>query len=352
LNATSTHDSKRSEDVRARINVLSELPDEWDRRARGWARMNRKKKMMVADQQAPSRNDEYLLYQTLLGAWPLEMADESALGSIRERIQTYMLKAIKEAKVHTSWINPNSEYEQAMHDFIETLLNSLDNNRFLADFLPFQQSISRIGLFNSLSQTLLKFTSPGVPDIYQGCELWNFSLVDPDNRRPVDFAMREAMLTQLQEAQASNTPVTALARELMNTLHDGRAKLYLTWRTLQLRQGKPELFRDGDYQPLQVNGVHADHLCAFARQQGDQIAVVVVPRLIYRLAGGAAPLGEEIWGATTVELPGSRFHNWLTDESLDADDIEENWCIPAGRLLHHFPVALLVSANPVANPQP
>ncbi|HEY0721209.1 MAG TPA: malto-oligosyltrehalose synthase [Gammaproteobacteria bacterium] len=341
--STSTHDSKRSEDVRARINVLSELPDEWRMRVRRWARVNHKKTQLITDQRAPSRDDEYLLYQTLVGSWPLETLDATALDAFRERTQAYMLKAVKEAKVHTSWINPNSDYEQAMHDFINSLLGDLDNNRFLADFLPFQQSVSRIGLFNSLAQTLLKLTSPGVPDIYQGCELWNFTLVDPDNRRPVDYHQRQALLTQLQEKRASAVTVTTFVDELTANLQDGRTKLYLTWRTLQLRQDNPDLFRDGDYLPLQISGPHAEHLCVFARRHGDQTVVVAVPRLIYRLAGGAIPLGDVIWGATTIELPGGTWRNWLTDEPLEADNLEGSWQLSAGRLLRHFPVALLVS---------
>ena len=339
--SSTTHDSKRSEDVRTRINVLSELPDAWRARVRRWARLNQSKKRLLDDQPAPSNNDEYLLYQTLIGAWPLEKLDESALADFRERIQAYMLKAMKEAKAHTSWINPNNAYEEAVVDFIQALLSDADQNPFLADFLSFQQPLSRVGLLNSLAQTLLKLTVPGVPDIYQGNELWDFSLVDPDNRRPVDYSRRQALLAELQEALASNKPLTDLAHDLLERLEDSRAKLYLTWRSLQLRQEHPSLFRDGDYLPLTVTGSYADHLCAFARR-GEQLAVTVVPRLVYRLAGNADPLGDAIWGDTSIQMPASDWENWLTGERLQAELLEETWRLPAGSVLRHFPVALLL----------
>ena len=190
---TSTHDSKRSEDIRARINVLSELPDEWRRHLGRWGRLNRSKKRTMDKLRVPVRNDEYLLYQTLLGAWPLEDLDERALATFRERIESYMLKAIREAKEHTSWINPSPEYEEAMLSFVRALLREPEKNAFLTDFLPFQRHVARFGLFNALSQSILKLASPGVPQTYQGNELWTFSLVDPDNRRAVDYGQRQML---------------------------------------------------------------------------------------------------------------------------------------------------------------
>lgn len=340
--SSSTHDSKRSEDVRVRIDGLSELPSEWRARIRRWARINRSKKRVLDDRPVPSANDEYLLYQTLLGTWPLETLNEAALDGFRERIQSYMLKAVKEAKQHTSWINPDAEYEKAVADFVQALLGDVDRNPFLADFLPFQQALSRAGLFNSLAQTLLKLTAPGVPDIYQGNELWDFSLVDPDNRRPVDYGQRRALLAELQNALVSNQVLTDLAANLANNLSDGRAKLYLTWRSLALRREHPELFRDGDYLPLAVSGTHADHLCAFARRYGEQLAVIVVPRLVNRLAAGTDPVGEEVWAETWIQMPVAEWKNWLTGEHVQGEAIEASWRMPAGSVLRHFPVALLL----------
>lgn len=361
---SSTHDSKRSEDVRARINVLSELPAEWRSHVRRWARLNRRKKRLLDGRQAPSSNDEYLLYQTLLGVWPLESMDAVELVDFRDRIKAYMQKAAKEAKLFTSWINPDQEYENAVSEFVEAVLNESDKNPFLTEFIAFQQPLSRIGLFNSLAQTLLKLTAPGVPDIYQGNELWDFSLVDPDNRRPVDYARREALLAQLRDTLEANPSLAQLADELMQNLPDGRAKLYLIHQCLHLRREQPALFADGDYQPLTVTGIHADHVCAFARSHGGQRAVIVVPRLVYRLTAGTELLDagmwdEDIWGDTVIQMPEKNWYNHFNGQSLQAAMIEtvngngeknaaENrdsetvsWSLPVSRVLSHFPVALL-----------
>ncbi len=338
---TSTHDSKRSEDVRARINVLSELPDQWRLHVRRWARLNRKRKRMLDDRLVPSRNDEYLLYQTLIGAWPLTEPDEAGWAAFRERMEHYMLKAVKEAKQHTSWINPDTDYEEAMSSFVAALLVDGQRNPFLVDFLALQNTLSRAGLFNALSQTLLKFTAPGVPDLYQGNESWDLSLVDPDNRRPVDYGQRRQLLGQIQAAVEGGESLTSFLHEIVHGLEDGRAKLYLTWRCLQWRRELAELFRDGDYLPLTVGGEKADHLCAYARCHRQRIIVTVVPRLVYRLAEGADPLGEDIWRETWIEVPVPLWHDGLSGESLEARAGEEGWRLAAGRVLRHFPVALL-----------
>ena len=197
--ATSTHDSKRSEDVRARINVLSEISGLWRLRLRDWKRFNRRYKRLVNDKPAPSPNDEYLLYQTLVGAWPSEPpSGQNDWKIFCERMENYMLKAVREAKQNTSWINRNTEYETAVLSFVRALLTPGEKNRFLDDFVPFQRRIARIGIWNSLSQTVLKLTCPGVPDICQGNELWDFTLVDPDNRRPVDFVRRQQAFANLR----------------------------------------------------------------------------------------------------------------------------------------------------------
>ncbi|MCP5420754.1 MAG: malto-oligosyltrehalose synthase [Gammaproteobacteria bacterium] len=343
--STSTHDSKRSEDVRARISVLSEMADEWERLLQRWGRLNNAKKRWVDDELAPSRNDEYLLYQTLLGAWPLEPMDETTHGIFRERIESYMLKAVKEAKQHSSWINPSSEYEGAVIGFVGELLAEPEKNRFLEDFLPFQKRIARFGLFNSLSQTLLKLTCPGMPDIYQGTELWNFSLVDPDNRRPVDYQRRQTELDALREGFAAAPEQQAKrARNLLETMEDGRIKLYTTWKTLNLRRECPALFREGEYRPLDTLGERAGYVCVFARSGEAEEVIVITPLLVAGLLEGdetRVPLGENVWGDTRIQLPtAASYLNLFTGERLTPPEGEEA-TLPLGRVLANFPIALL-----------
>ncbi|MBV8857291.1 MAG: malto-oligosyltrehalose synthase, partial [Acidobacteria bacterium] len=221
LSATSTHDTKRGEDVRARLNALSEMPREWQAALASWGRLNSSKKAVVEDQPAPDRNDEYLLYQTLLGAWPAEPLDAEGLGRFRERIAEYMQKATREAKVHTSWINPNEEYDAAVREFVGRLLRGGDGDAFLQDFLPLQRRVAFFGYFNALAQVLLKLTSPGVPDLYQGSELWDLSLVDPDNRRPVDYRRRREVLAGLRERiGVAGDDLLPLTDDLLGNLAD------------------------------------------------------------------------------------------------------------------------------------
>jgi (1->4)-alpha-D-glucan 1-alpha-D-glucosylmutase len=347
---TSTHDSKRGEDVRARINVISELVDEWWQRLKSWRRLNRGRKRKIGEEVAPSANDEYLLYQTLVGAWPLGEVDDKALAVLQQRIETYMLKAIREAKVHTSWINPNSEYEQAMLEFVRALFSSPQSNLFLSDFRPFQRRVSRFGMFNALSQALLKLTAPGVPDIYQGNEIWDFSLVDPDNRRPVDYACRQRLLQGLERlAGADGGELTPRIRALLETMEDGRVKLYLTWKTLAVRAQYTRAFRDGGYTVLEARGPRADHLCAFARNYEQTTLIVVAPRWFARLAPEAQlPLGERVWGDTWLETPFAVDSGWinaLTGETVRVRRHEGGAGFAAGEVLTNFPVALLVNKD-------
>lgn len=340
LLATSTHDSKRSEDVRARIDVLSEMPAQWRLGLRRWTRFNRRRKIPVDDQPAPDRNDEYLLYQTLAGSWPLEALEGDALAAYAERIVQYMLKAVREAKVHSSWINPDAAYEAALESFVRAVLEPRRRNLFLRDFAEFQKTVSHFGLLNSLAQALLKLTAPGVPDIYQGNEAWTFSLVDPDNRGPVDFGRLAGMLAALK----GDSDRPGLARSLLDTLEDGRAKLYLTWRALQTRRELPELFEQGAYLPLDVGGEKADHLCAYGRAWEEEVAIVAVPRLCFRLLEreDGLPLGEAPWGDTTLTLPpqwqGRMFRDAFTGRKLAAAGE-----LPVGEVFAEFPAALLVS---------
>ncbi len=345
--ATSTHDSKRSEDVRVRINVLSEMAGEWYQHLGRWSRVNRSKKRRVGEEWAPSRNDEYLLYQTLVGAWPLQPPDETALARFRERIRDYMLKAIREAKVYTSWINPNIDYEEAVVRFVEDLLSAPEQNPFLVDFIPFQQRIARAGLYNSLSQVLLKLTAPGVPDLYQGSELWDLSLVDPDNRRPVDYAQRQRLLEKLEPlVSLPEHERCARVRELLDSLEDGRAKLYLTWRTLVFRRTHDALFKAGSYVALAATGARADHVCAFARYHEEDLVIAVAARWFTRLSeNGSPPIGRAIWQDNFLELPSdeptTQYCNILTGEHLSTTKRQGKPVLALADVLASFPVALL-----------
>jgi (1->4)-alpha-D-glucan 1-alpha-D-glucosylmutase len=286
LNPLSTHDTKRSEDVRARISVLSELPDDWAAALERWSNLN--------DPAAPTRNDQYLIYQTLVGAWPL---DGKVDATFVDRIHAYLDKAFKEAKVNTSWTAPNADYEAAAKAFVNGLL--ADGSAFRRDFEPFQKRVSHFGLLNSLSQTLVRLTAPGVPDTYQGTELWDFSLVDPDNRRPVDYAARRELLAAITGPDVSPAALFA-AKE------DGRIKLLLTHRALLARRENPGLFTAGSYEPLTATGPHADHLFAFVRRHQGKAALVVAPRLLTAVSPSAqqAPVGAK-WMDTSLQLPDS-----------------------------------------------
>jgi (1->4)-alpha-D-glucan 1-alpha-D-glucosylmutase len=341
LLATTTHDTKRSEDVRARINVLSELPREWRAHLFRWSRLNQRHKREVDGEPAPSRNDEYLLYQTLIGTWPLGPMTREEREKYLERIQQYMVKATHEAKVSTSWISPHEAYEQATHDFVEAILGESRRNVFLADFVPFARRIAEYGIWNSLSQTLLKLASPGVPDIYQGAELWDFSLVDPDNRRGVDFAHRQQLLESLKVRDPARR-LSTLARELVREPHDGRIKLFLTSRVLNHRRMHAGLYTTGRYLPLEPAGAHKDYVCAFARQTDEHTVLVIAPRLVTRLLASAeqAPTGPGVWLDTWLPFPqhavGQRFRNVLTGETLVSGA-----GLPVSSILYSFPVALL-----------
>ena len=339
--ATSTHDSKRSEDVRARINVLSEIPTEWHRKVRTWREINRDKKTFDDGTEVPVSNDEYLLYQTLVGAWPTGNGADNPSEHFTKRIREYMLKAVREAKEKTSWANQNKEYEDAVTKFVDGVLGSQE---FRNDFIPFQRKISHFGKLNSLSQTLIKLTVPGVPDTYQGNEMWEFNLVDPDNRRVVDYEMRRRVLTEFKEVCDDGCDQqTTFARQLAANMNDGRIKAYLVWKILNLRKRQPELFQRGDYVPLEVAGERAKHLLAFARRYKAQTLIVVSPRLCAQLLAGELrmPCGEEVWQDAQITVPEdvTRFRNLFTGEKF----AREHGGLFAKHLFHNFPVALLLS---------
>jgi (1->4)-alpha-D-glucan 1-alpha-D-glucosylmutase len=258
------------------------------------------------------------------------------------------VKASREAKDRTSWANPNAAYEDALVQFVRAILEPRDGNLFLTDFLAFQRRILRFGLFNGLTQTLCKLTAPGVPDIYQGDDLWDFSLVDPDNRRPVDYSLRRSLLKELTKGCGA-TPDPRWVRGLLDTVGDGRAKLYLIWRTLQFRREHEALFSKGAYLPLRVTGEHASKVCAFARRDGDAVAIVIAPRLYLRLLGERSdpPLGADVWGNTRVELPRKLDPTLPPRNVLDgvASPLmaEDPLALAVGTVLQHFPVALLTT---------
>ena len=346
LSTTSTHDTKRSEDVRARINALSEMPALWRTHLARWSKLNKKYKTDVDGLPVPDRNDEYFLYQTLLGAWPLESLDERAYRTFCDRIQGYMAKAIHETKVHTSWVNPNPAYDQGVEKFIEAILDRTRPNAFLESLLAFHAKVADIGFYNALAQVAIKITAPGVPDFYQGTELWDFSLVDPDNRRPVDYELRRRLLADLrEECERAGDDRRALVRDLLSTWKDGRIKLYLTMTALQYRRAHVPLFRDGIYAPLETGGAHADHLCAFARVHEGRSLLTIVPRLLYGLLqeSWSLPLAPGIWKDTYVTAePGvARYRHLLTGAVLSPIEIDGRPTLPAADVLHDCPVALL-----------
>jgi (1->4)-alpha-D-glucan 1-alpha-D-glucosylmutase len=294
LLATSTHDTKRSEDVRARIVAISEIPEVWRRSLQRWRIANRRWKRMINDLEAPDANEEYLLYQTLLGTWPIRVNGEPesvATQEYIEKVQAYMAKALHEAKINTSWIQPNEDWDAAMHHFVAKILEASPRNKFLPILLPVLKEIARLGAINSLTQTLLKLTAPGVPDIYQGNEIWDFSLVDPDNRRPVDYNRRRELLTALPGV----TP-----DELMRAWPDGRIKLFLTQRVLQFRRQHADLFQRGEYLPLRASGMFAESCISFARRLTSKWIAVISPRLSSRV--GFPPIGD-LWKDTAIEFP-------------------------------------------------
>ena len=336
LNATSTHDSKRGEDIRARINVLSEIPQEWQSHLKHWNRINRRKRKRGNGAYMPDENDEYLIYQTLIGVFPFL---ETEQGSLTDRMKGYIIKAVREAKRHTAWIKPDTEYEDACTGFVEKILSPSEENLFLKEFLPFQNRIAFYGIFNSLSQVLIKITSPGVPDFYQGTELWDLNLVDPDNRRPVDFAKRKAFLKDIKAKEGDG--IVKLMEELLEGKEDGRIKLFLVYRGLKARQKNQELFQNGAYIPIRVEGEWKDCVIAYARNHQEHWAITVAPRFLTALIReGEHPIGEPVWSDTRLILPEgcpSSWVNQITDQKINSQGT-----IAVGEVLTHFPVSLIM----------
>jgi (1->4)-alpha-D-glucan 1-alpha-D-glucosylmutase len=346
--ATATHDTKLGEDVRARINVLAEMPDEWGREAARWMRVNREVRTVVDGEPAPDRNDEYRFYQALVGVWPAGV--RTVAPGLVQRLQEYMSKAVKEAKLHSSWINPNEPYEQAVADFVEKALTGDGAAAFLRDFLPFQDRIARSGMVNSLAQVALKIASPGVPDFYQGTELWDVTLVDPDNRRPVDYDQRRSALQAADDVLSRPAAERAEAlRTLLARWPDGIVKTVVTTAGLRARQDAPDLFLEGDYLPLDTDISVPARVVAFARLHGDgHAAIVVAPTLSSQIVDDEHPLpvGER-WKTSRVLLPSSlaglTFRDVFTGAEVRPTTGTGGTWLFVGQVLATMPVALLVA---------
>ncbi len=344
LVATNTHDTKRSADVRARIDVLSEVPQEWERHLTRWRRLNKQHRTTVKGRPTPDTNTEYLFYQTLVGLWPAPPADQRAddlpaddwFTGIAERLEQYMMKAVKEAKLYTSWTDPDEEYEDALKRFVHAVLEPNTQSPFLADVARFVSTISRAGEWNSLARVLVHYTVPGTPDTYQGDELWNYTLVDPDNRRPVDYDERRALLAELRGPGSG--------------VRGPERRLFLVRQALHARRAMPELFTEGEYIPLRAEGRHADRVFAFARRRDGQAAVTIVSRLTVAVLGEdrVQPAGDA-WGDTRVLLPDDlgtmRWRSTITGCDVHPDREPGTASVRVSTLLSEMPVALLVGTR-------
>jgi len=337
MNATSTHDTKRGEDVRARINVLSEIPEMWDAGLRKWSKLNRRKKKAVRGAAVPDRNDEYFLYQTMIGAMPFS---NDELGSFKGRLKNYIIKAVREAKVYTAWLKPDSDYEDNFMTFIDKILSSSDKNSFLHEFLSFQKMVSEYGIYNSLSQTIIKMTSPGFPDFYQGSEFWDLNLVDPDNRRPVDFGLRTWLFREIKAKEEENR--LELVQELFTTREDGRIKLYLIYKTLSALKKYKTLYEKGSYIPVVTSGKYKNNIVAFAREHRPYYSITVAPRLLTGVVDyGTKPLGRDVWEDTQIILPKDAPSLWK--EVIAGTEHKGKKKLFVGDILKHFPSALLIN---------
>jgi (1->4)-alpha-D-glucan 1-alpha-D-glucosylmutase len=337
MNATATHDTKRGEDARARTSVLSENPREWEEHIQSWSRMNEGLKKIVLGGDVPDRNDEYFLYQTMIGAFPFRSDD---LPSFRERAGRYMVKAVRESKVHSGWVKQDASYELAFVSFLE---NILESEEFMRDFRLFQSQVAQHGILNSLTQVLVKMTAPGIPDFYQGTELWDYSFVDPDNRRTVDFDRRRMYLDEM--AKGEDTNIKGLLQELLASKEDGRIKLFLIYRVLKARQKNADLFARGTYVRLGVEGAIAENIIAFAREHEGAWALTIAPRLTTALAAKDGTLrvnfpGWHIPGDARIILPKNAPSFWMN--AITDKQVRGKGAIPLYEALEHFPVALLI----------
>ena len=318
------------------MSVLSEIPDEWNAKITGWARLNARHKSSRNGHYAPDANEEYLIYQTMLGIWPVDADDPS---SVTKRLQRYMTKALREATIHTRWIKPNEAHEHAVARFVESLLSTESSPEFLSDMRAFQRKIAWCGMINGLAQLLLKIASPGTPDFYQGSELWELRLVDPDNRQPVDFH------TRCEFGRTEPEPATDNSSYLMQHWPDGRAKMYVTRQALRYRLEYPELFTNGDFSPVKAQGVREKHVIAILRHNSDHHAMAVAPRWLaetYRVEERLP--SNEFWGETSLVLSENAPASWinvLTGQRIQTQMKRALRTITVAEALQCFPVALL-----------
>lgn len=345
MNASTTHDTKRGEDVRARVNVLSEIPATWQKQLDRWSKTNAQHRKVIDGQPVPDRNEEIFLYETLLGAWPFDGTSAAFIGRMKE----YAIKATREAMVHTRWTRPNLRHEQALERFIGAILKPGAKNKFLTNFVEFQKQIAFYGLANTLAQTLFKIVTPGVPDFYQGSDLWDFRLVDPDNRRTVDFEQRKLALTKLRALDEAPSPAFI---EVAKNWRDGTIKLYVIWKSLQQRAQHPDLFSDGEFLTLAARGKRAEHVAAFARRLHKGWAVVVAPRWLARARFPLPPHGTgQFWGDTSLQLPKAapvQWKNVFTNGIVTSEARNGSRSIRLENL-GQFPVALLIAESPNRN---
>jgi (1->4)-alpha-D-glucan 1-alpha-D-glucosylmutase len=338
MNATSTHDTKRGEDIRARINVLSEVPQQWLKAVRSWRDLNKSLKPIVNGARVPDRNDEYFLYQTLTGAYPFEPASDFI-----DRVKRYIIKSVREAKTYTAWLKPDTAYENGFIEFIETILRPSPANKFLTEFTEFQKMIAWYGVFNSLSQVLLKIISPGLPDFYQGSELWDLNLVDPDNRRPVDFEKRKTLLAEIKKRTQEDLPL--LLRDMLASISNPSIKMFTIMQGLALRNTMKDVFEEGDYVPLRVLGPQAMNLAAFARTRNKRWAIAVAPRFLTKVVKyEQLPLGAA-WQNTQVEIRRSSFPAGFKD-AFTGRVLASGKYMNVADILEHFPLGLLAGQQP------
>jgi (1->4)-alpha-D-glucan 1-alpha-D-glucosylmutase len=344
MNATSTHDTKRGEDVRARVNVLSEIPNEWSRFFRRARHTNARHRNLVNGLPVPDPGEESLLYQTMLGAWPVS---DVGIPEFRGRLKQFFIKAVREAKVHTDWLEPNAGYESDLLAYVDLILDSSASSEFFSDFLALQTKVAFYGFLNSLSQLVLKVASPGFPDFYQGTELWDLNLVDPDNRRPVDFTLRRRLLDEVQRLD-HESPETML-QDLLASWPDGRIKLYLTWKSLIFRRQHREIFEHGDYLPLETSGKQKEHIFSFARRTRDEWLAVAVPRLLSQVVSPPElPLGRKVWSAASIAIPHDAPRQWqnlFTGEVFEAQKRSAGFMLRVSDVFRRLPVALCHSAE-------
>jgi (1->4)-alpha-D-glucan 1-alpha-D-glucosylmutase len=335
LTATSTHDNKREEDARSRIHVLSEDSRRWQEAVERWRSWNRRHKKLLPRGEAPDASEEYLLYQTLIGTWPLSPLDQASQREYLDRVTAYLMKALREAKRNTNWSAQDGDWEQAVSEFVSKLLDPRASRKFLDDFGSFEMEIRRPGLLNSLSQAVLKCTVPGIPDFYQGTETWGFRLVDPDNRRPIDFGRRRDLLRTVVD-EVTRDGESPFLDQSLKSLEDGRLKVYLTWRLLRLRRERANLFLDGDYTPVGAGGRLRDHVIAFSRKLGGERVLVACSRFFTRLPD--PPVGDA-WEGNHLVLPAESEGGYR--ELLSGRFLAAARALPLAEVFRRAPFAVL-----------